>query len=127
MNSGDGDRDIAVQAEILYLTNLLLLPGLAFAALLWLAHRQRARTAPLCRCHLRQTIYASLWAGVLLLLVSISIIFLGGFASPYTWMVLLLYFICCHSALILFGVLGLARAMAGLNYIYPLPGSKRWQ
>ncbi|MBI3285033.1 MAG: hypothetical protein HYZ65_09340 [Burkholderiales bacterium] len=123
----DTDRRIAVQAEILYLSNLLLLPGLAFAALLWLAHRHKNSGAALALCHLRQTIYASLWAGILLLLVALAIIYLGGFRSPYTWMVLLLYFICCHSMLILFGVAGLARAMAGLCYVYPLPGSKRWQ
>jgi hypothetical protein len=45
---------------------------------------------------------------------------------PATWVVLILYFTCCHAALVLFGVLGLARAMAGQVFVYPLIGSKKW-
>jgi hypothetical protein len=121
-----GDAPDAVAAEVLYLVNLLLLPGLAFLVLLWLANRYRGRGSPLVRCHLRQTIIGSLWAGVLLTVVTVLIVLLGGFASPYTWMVLILYFVCCHAVLIFFGVLGLARAMAGQTYVYPLIGSKKW-
>ena len=121
------DRRIAIQAELLYLLNLLLLPGLAFVALLWLAHRHQQHRSALVRCHLRQTIFASLWAGALLLLVTVLIIFLGGFQVVMTWVVLILYVICCHSLLILLGVLGLSRAMAGHPYVYPLPGSQRWK
>lgn len=127
MNSASQDKSVAVQAEVLYLLNLLLLPGLAFVLLLWLAHRHRQQLSRLNRIHLHQSIYASLWAGALLMLVTLIIIGLGGFQSPYTWMLLILYFISCHSMLILFGVLGLARALAGLPYRYPLPGSGRWQ
>lgn len=125
--SDDDDGSIAVQAEILYLLNLLILPGLAFAALLWLAHRHRHHTSDIVRCHLRQTLFASIWAGMLLLMVTLLILPLGGWHVPMTWLVLILYFICCHSLLILFGVLGLSRAMAGLPIRFPLPGSKRWQ
>lgn len=125
--SDQEDRRIAVEAELLYLLNLLLLPGFAFAMLLWLAHKHRGRVSNLVRCHLRQTIFASLWAGALLLLVTVLIIYLGGFQSPMTWVVLILYVICCHSLLILLGVFGLSRAMAGLPYIYFLPGSQRWK
>lgn len=115
----------AVLAEVLYLVNLLVAPGFGFLGLLWLAHQNRD-APPLARCHLRQTIVASLWAAVLLLVVAVLIVLLGGLHSPYTWMVLLLYFISCHTALILFGVIGLARAMAGQLFVYPLIGSKRW-
>lgn len=115
----------AVLAEVLYLVNLLVAPGFGFLGLLWLAQQNRD-APPLARCHLRQTIVASLWAAVLLLVVALLIVLLGGLHSPYTWMVLLLYFISCHTALILFGVIGLARAMAGQLFVYPLIGSKRW-
>lgn len=115
----------AVLAEVLYLVNLLLAPGFGFLGLLWLAHA-RPEAPELGRCHLRQAIVASLWAAVLLLLVALLIVLLGGLHSPYTWMVLLLYFISCHTALILFGVIGLARAMAGQLFVYPLIGSRRW-
>lgn len=113
---------LAVAAEALYLTNLLLLPGLAFLALLWL-YRKHSRTAPpLARCHLRQTLAASLWAGVLLIVANGLILALGGYAASGTWVVLVLYFVTCHAALVLLGVLGLAKAMAGQPYRYPLLG-----
>lgn len=122
----DAAGSVAVQAEALYLMNLLLAPGLGFIGLLWLARHHVHDRSELTRCHLRQTIVASIWAGVLLMVVTLLIVLLGGFNNPATWVVLILYFVCCHSALILFGVLGLARAMAGQIYIYPLIGSRRW-
>ncbi|MFZ6747775.1 hypothetical protein [Undibacterium sp. Ren11W] len=126
MNTPETDVSVAVQAEALYLLNLLLLPGLGFLLLLWLARSNPRCESELTRCHLRQTIVASLWAGVLLAIVTVLIVLLGGFQSPYTWMVLILYFVCCHAVLILFGVLGLARAMAKQLYVYPLIGSRKW-
>jgi len=115
-------RDIAVWAESLYLANLLIAPGLAFLAQLWLARRPAAQ-APLARQHCRQTIAASLLAGVLLVLANGLILLLGGYDQPTTWVVLILYFTCCHSALILLGVLGLVKALAGQPYRYPLIGA----
>lgn len=122
----DDDASTAVQAEALYLINLLILPGLAFIGLLWLAHRHSGSTNSLTRCHLRQTIVASLWSGALLTIVSVAILLMGGLQVPATWVVVILYFVCCHAVLVLFGVLGLARAMAAQTYIYPLIGSKKW-
>lgn len=117
---------VAVQAEALYLINLLLLPGLGFAALLWLARKNRQSSSEVTRCHLRQTIVASLWAGVFLGGLSILILGLGGFDSPYTWIALILYFLCVHSVFILLGVFGLVRAMAQQTFVYPFIGSRRW-
>lgn len=115
-------QGIAVSAEVLYLANLLLLPGLAFLAplALWFAHRRNA--PPLGRCHLRQTLSASVWAGAILILANALIFFLGGYRQPATWVIIILYFITCHATLVLFGILGLARAMAGKPYVYPLIG-----
>ncbi len=115
-------QGIAVGAEALYLVNLLLLPGLGFLALLalWLAHRRDA--PPLGRCHLRQTLSASLWAGVVLVLANALILALGGYHQAATWIVVILYFTTCHATLVLFGIFGLARAMAGKPYVYPLIG-----
>ena len=115
-------QGIAVAAEILYLVNLLLLPGLAFAVLL-LVYIRKIKPAPaLARCHLRQTLSASLWAGGLLLLANASILLLGGYRSPNTWMVVIIYFTTCHATLVLLGVMGLAKAMAGQCYRYPVVG-----
>lgn len=126
MIPADDDASIAVQAEAIYLVNLLLLPGLGFIALLWLARRHAASGSPLVRCHLKQTVAASIWAGVLLTAVSVVIVSLGGFAMPATWIVAILYFLCCHAVLALFGILGLARALAAQTYVYPLVGSRNW-
>lgn len=117
-------QSLAVTAEVLYLANLLLLPGLAFLILLaeWRKHRH---TAPaLARCHLRQTLAASLWAGVLLVIANAAIILLGGYRQPSTWVVTILYFTMFHATFVLLGVLGLAKAMAGKSYIYPLIGKR---
>ena len=113
---------LAVAAEAIYLVNLMLLPGLAFLVLigLWLRHRHDA--PPLARCHLAQTVAGSLWAGVLLVVANGLIVLIGGYQSPHTWVVVVLYFTTCHTTLICFGALGLARALAGRSYVYPLIG-----
>lgn len=125
--SADSEQEIpgqslAVWAEVLYLSNLLIAPGLAFLLLLWLYFKRSAGTPALAVCHLRQTISASLWAGILLVIANAAIILLGGYAAPKTWMIVIIYFTTCHSTLVLLGVLGLAKAMAGQKYEYPLVG-----
>ena len=125
--SEDSEQDIpgqslAVWAEVLYLSNLLVAPGLAFLMLLWVYLKRSADMPALALCHLRQTISASVWAGILLVIANIAIILLGGYAAPKTWVIVIIYFTTCHSTLVLLGVLGLAKAMAGQKYIYPLVG-----
>jgi uncharacterized Tic20 family protein len=125
--SADSEQEIpgqslAVWAEVLYLSNLLIAPGLAFAVLLWLYLKRPADMPALAACHLRQTISASLWAGALLVIANAAIILLGGYAAPNTWVIAIIYFTTCHSTLVLLGVLGLAKAMAGQKYVYPLVG-----
>lgn len=115
-------QELAIGAEVLYLINLLVLPFFGFFGLLVLYVRFR-RTAPLlARCHLAQTLAASLWAAVLLLAVNALILLLGGYDAPYTWVMLVLYFSICHTTLVMLGVIGLAKAMAGKQYRYPLIG-----
>jgi hypothetical protein len=123
----DAERDIpgstlATVAEALYLLNLLLLPIVAFVLLLWLYRKHIRSAAPLARCHLRQTLSASLWAGALLVLANGAIIVLGGYHAHYTWVIVVLYFTTAHASLVLLGTLGLAKAMAGRPYVYPLIG-----
>jgi uncharacterized Tic20 family protein len=115
-------QTLATVAETLYLANLLLVPGVAFAGLLWLYWRHAGSAPPLARCHLRNTVSASLWAGVLLVVANTVIIALGGYDAPYTWMVVVLYFTTAHSTLVIFGILGVAKAGAGKPYRYPLVG-----
>jgi hypothetical protein len=115
-------QTLAAVAEALYLANLLLLPGLAFLILLGLFLQHRQRAPALARCHLRQTVSGSLWAGVLLGVVNLVILGLGGYTAPYTWVVVVLYFTTAHASLVLLGMLGLARATAGKPFRFPLVG-----
>ena len=113
---------LAVAAESMYLANLLLLPGLAFIALLILWFKHRRWAPPLAMCHLKQPLSASVWAGVVLVLANALIILLGGYTAPSTWVIVILYFTICHAGLVSLGSVGLARAMAGKKYVYPLIG-----
>lgn len=112
----------ATAAEALYLVNLLLVPGVAFLVLLALFAARYRTAPPLAAAHLAQTLSASLWAGVLLVIANAAILLLGGYESAATWVVLIVYFTVCHSVLVLLGILGLAKAMAGQCWRFPLVG-----
>lgn len=111
-------------AELLFIANLLLMPGLSFIILLRLYFKHRASAPALAVCHLKQTVSASLWAGVLLIIANLAIFLLGGYTSANTWTVAIIYFTTCHSTLVLLGIIGLAKAMAGQNFVYPLVGKR---
>ena len=113
---------LAIAAESLYLANLLLLPGVSFLILLYLALRADSDTPPLAKAHLDQALSASLWAGGLLVVVNALILLLGGYPGAHTWVLVILYFTVCHSTLVLLGVVGLSKAMAGQCWRYPLVG-----
>lgn len=112
---------LAVAAESLFLVNLLLAPGLAFAVLFWL-WRKHPEAPPLARNHLGQTFFVSLWGGLLLTAVTGICLALGGLHWEWTWVLVIMYFTCVHSALVVLGIFGLARAMAGKPYRFPLIG-----
>lgn len=118
---GDG-RNLAVTAETLYLVNLLLLPGLAFLALLVLYLTRHRTAAPLAANHLSQTTGVSIVGGALLVTVILAVVLLGVLEPAWTWLVVVLYFTFVHSTLILLGVLGLVRALSGQHFRYPLLG-----
>lgn len=121
--AGDSGERLAVIAESLYLANLLLAPGIAFAGLFWL-WRQRHQAPPLARHHLAQTMAASLWAGVLLIGLNAIIFAIGGFDSMWSWVAVILYFTFFHSGLVLCGMIGLSHALAGKPFVFPLIGPK---
>ncbi|MDX1594827.1 MAG: hypothetical protein R3298_11300 [Gammaproteobacteria bacterium] len=118
--AADG-RNLSIAIEGLYLVNLLALPAIAFAVLVWLWLRRETLPA-LARCHLRQTMSASLWAFGMLIGFNGLVIWWFGAEVPATWVFVLLYFLTVHSALVMFGMLGLARAMAGDVYRFPVVG-----
>lgn len=121
-NQLNSNTRLAVIAESLYLVNLMLLPGLAFMALLVIHLTNKDTTDPLSRNHLQQTVVSSIWAGLLLIVVNALIILFGGYDAPYIWMVVIIYFTTVHSCFILAGVFGLIKALAGQCWSYPLIG-----
>ena len=116
------DSTLAIAAETLFLVNLMLVPGVAFIVLVLLWWRYRNSASPLGRNHLRQTVAASLWGGAMLVGVTIAVFLLGGLTNPWSWVVGVLYFVCFHAMLILFGVIGLNRAMLARPYRFPVIG-----
>ncbi len=117
-------QSLAITAEVLYLVNLMVAPGLGFAAIAWLWFKRRAATPPLARCHLDQTFFVSLWGGALIIIANAVLFITLGWDWEWTWVIVIMYFTCVHSTLILLGMVGLAKAMAGKPYVYPLIGPK---
>ena len=117
-------QNLAVLAEALYLINLLLLPGLAFALLLGLWLKYKGNAPPLARQHLKQATFVSLVGGLLIVTLSGLVLALGGLDWEWTWVMLILYFTCIHSTLVLFGMYGLIKAMSGQIWRFPLIGPK---
>ena len=115
---------LAVVAEALFLINLMLLPGLAFLALMVLWAKHHDHPDPLVRNHLRQTGWTCIWGGSLLVVISVAIFMLGGFDNPWTWVIGVLYFTFVHSSLILLGVAGLSRAINGRTWRFPIFGPR---
>ena len=119
-----GERSLAVRAEALYLVNLTLLPGIAFL-MLWRMHsRLAAARDGFAGQHVRQAFVASIWSGALLVLAVGSLVALGDLHKPGTWIAIITYVICVHSLLVFGGVVGVARAMAGQPWRYPLIGPR---
>lgn len=114
-------QNLAMMAQGLYLANLLAMPGFAFAILFWL-WKTNPGAPLLARNHLKQTFYVSLWGGLLLALCTAAFLTFGGLQWAGTWVLVILYFTCVHSTLVVFGMFGLARAMAGKPFRFPLIG-----
>ncbi len=115
----------AVTAEILFLVNLLALPVVGFVLLAVLYYRHHKTAPPLAAAHLTQTFVTSVWGGILIVFVIAvfgSMLLLGDISMGYIWMAVIVYFTMVHSTLVVFGALGLARAMAGQTWRYPLIG-----
>ena len=131
MQHSDGDtgfdertpgQNLAVIAESLFLGNLLIAPGICFAILLWLWLRNKDDAPSLARQHLKQTTYVSLWGGILIVIISALLIALGGLDWEWTWVIVIMYFTCIHSTLVMFGAYALSKALAGQTWRYPLIG-----
>jgi uncharacterized Tic20 family protein len=118
--AGNAEVRLATAAEILYLANLLILPGVAVLILVVLAWRKR-QAGPLAAAHLDQAVRASLWAGLLLVGVNALILWVAGLTAA-GWAAVILCFTVCHATLVLLGVVGLVKAMNGQCWRFPLIG-----
>lgn len=116
------DIRLASWPAALYLLNLMLIPGLAFVLLIWLYMKNKDSSSEFVQHHFHQNLLAMVVSGVAIIGVSIAILLLGGFTSPWTWMVLVLYAVCVHALLILLGVFSFIKASNGQDYQYPLFG-----
>lgn len=119
MNSKN-ENAIAVRVQILYLLNLLIIPGIGFVMIYLLLKEHKGTTNTLTRSHVSQAFVASVVVGVLIVGFTLLMLTFGSTDDPYTWMWIILYFTCFHSTFILLGVLGMIKAMASETYRYPL-------
>lgn len=119
-------QSLAVLAESLYIANLLIIPVLGFTILLYVFFSRYKQAAPIARSHLEQTLSASLWLGGLFSVLAVVIILLNnsGIEDVSMWVIIVLTFTLLHASMVLLGVLGLAKAMAGKGWRFPLVGRK---
>lgn len=120
----------SVICQSLYLTNLLLLPGVSFLVMLYF-YRQysqlktvnagtestiennkiRMRTLGIGKIHLIRSVQLSVLAGLLLAVIPLWVIYFSSQLEASV-MVGLVYFVTLHAGFILIGMLNLSRAMA---------------
>ena len=117
-------QGLAVLAESLYVANLLILPFLAFLVLAVVFLKKHRTAPPLARSHLQQTITASIGIALMFLVCAGIIVLLKtrGLEDVGLWMIIVIVFTIIHATMVLFGVLGLAKAMAGKCWRYPVFG-----
>jgi hypothetical protein len=107
------DQQLAVIAQVLYLGNLLALPGILLLALVAMYFRfARGRASGLAAVHIRQAIGASLLA-LLLLGGGAAVFWLIGYYGAGGWTAVILYLLVVHTSFVMLGIIALARAMAG--------------
>jgi len=124
MDTVPEDTRLAITVEALYLLNLLLAPGLAYAGLLWLHFSGRTQGKPVAACHLAQALRAGLLGVILPAATTAYILAEGGFVTLGSWVAAEVYIIFIHTPLILVGLVGLLKAMAGKPYRFPLIGKR---
>ena len=117
-------QSLAVAAESLYVANLLILPFIAFFVLVYIFIKQHGSAPPLARSHLEQTLSASIGIAIMFFACAMIILLLKawGLEDVSIWMIVVIVFTIIHATMVLFGVLGLAKAMSGKCWRYPVFG-----
>jgi len=110
-NKKEREKRLAIIYQSLYLANLLLLPGISFMVLLWYFYKQHKISINWYTIHLYRAVQLSLCAGLLLIVLPATYIFIDG-EYTVSVMVMLVYFVTLHTLFVLLGMLNIARAMA---------------
>lgn len=117
-------KDFAVLVESLYVANLLILPVLAFIILALLFFKKHGSLPALADSHLEQTMSASIWIGVFFFITALTVMLMNlvGIEDVTLWMIAIITFTIIHATMVLFGVFGLAKALSGKCWRYPVVG-----
>jgi hypothetical protein len=119
----DGQQ-LAILAESLYVANLLIIPFLGFIILGIIFLKKHGSAPPLAQSHLEQTIAASIGIAIMFIAFAgiIMLLRMWGLEAAGVWMIVVIVFTVIHATMVLFGVLGLAKALAGKCWHFPVFG-----
>ena len=112
---------MAAVAQMSYLLSLTFLPVLGLFPLLYL--NGKSDLPALARCHLRQALRAGLLVLALQILFTLAFFQLAAMSALYGWIIVEFYFLLVGPFAVL-GMIGLGKALAGKDFIYPLIGRR---
>lgn len=118
------ETNVAMLAEGLFLANLLLIPVIPFLVLIYLFRKYADKPDSVAYNHLRQTLIASVLAGIFIVIIVGIFYFFSNTSAAVTWTIIITYLTCVHSLFVMLGIYGLAKAMAGQKVKFPLIPSK---
>lgn len=114
------ETNIAILAETLFLANLLLIPIVPFLVLLYLFRKYAHKPDSVAYNHLRQTLIASIFAGIFIVIIVAIFYFFSSTSAAITWTIIITYLTCVHSVFVMLGIYGLSKAMTGQIVKFPL-------
>ncbi len=117
-------QNLAVLFESLYVANLLILPVLAYVILVILFLKKHGSLPALAESHLEQTLSTSIWIAVMVFagVMTIMILRFNEIEEVTLWVIVVIMFTTLHATMVLLGVVGLAKALSGKCWRYPLFG-----
>lgn len=121
----EGQNDAVIFVS-LYLANLLILPVIAFIVLLVLFAKKHNHLPVLAEAHLEQTVSAGMWIMVVFVLALTSVLMMThlGIEDAAIWVTAGLVFSIIHASMVIIGMVGLAKALSGKCWRFPLVGQK---
>ncbi len=114
------NTSIAMMAEALFLANLLLIPIIPFLFLVYLFSKYRNQKDSIAYNHISQTLTASIFAGIFIVLIAAGFYFFSTTSTAITWTIIITYLTCVHSIFVMLGIYGLSKAMSGQIVKFPL-------